>query len=251
MFDDSFTDRLFQLESSNDPMARTGSNRGLGQFSPDLERKYGIKDWTDRDQQKAAVQREMDEFAPVLSKSLGRDPTPGEGYLAHQQGLSGALAHLNNPSGTAWHNVRQYYPSDRVAKDAIWGNIPDNAKISPNFHKGMFPGGVDSVTSGDFGNGWIGKFEGSPALSSGSVASVVPAGAVANGSSASVGGLLAGTDVSSPQGQGVPGGDMAASLGRIAQLFNQNNQMPAAPAPPPIQYPVPAALRARVRQMMG
>src|SRR5882672_220391 len=204
MFDDSFVDRLFQLESSNDPMAVTGSNRGLGQFSPDLERKYGIQDWTDRNQQRTAVQREMDEFAPVLSKTLGRDPTPGEGYLAHQQGLSGAIAHLNNPSGTAWSNVRQYYPSDRVAKNAIWGNIPDNAKLSPNFHKGMFPGGVGDVTSGDFSNGWIGKFEGSSAPSSGgAVASAVPARASPDvGSSASaVGGLLAGTDVSSPQEQ--------------------------------------------------
>lgn len=241
MFDDSFTDRLFQLESSGNPYAVTGSNRGLGQFSPDLERKYGIKDWTDRDQQRTAVQREMGEFAPVLSKTLGRDPTPGEGYLAHQQGLSGAVAHLNNPSGVAWQNVRQYYPSDRIAKDAIWGNIPDNAKLSPNFHKGMFPGGVDDVTSGDLSNGWIGKFEGSPASSA--VAGTVPAGAAANGSSAAVGGLLAGTDVS--------GSDMAASLGRIGKLFSQNDQMPEAPAPPPIQYAVPAALRARMRQIMG
>ena len=58
-FDDAsgFVKRLFQVESGGDPNAVTGSNRGLGQFSPDMEAKYGINDQnrTDPNAQARAV----------------------------------------------------------------------------------------------------------------------------------------------------------------------------------------------------
>lgn len=157
--DPSYTSRLFQIESGGDPNApATGSNRGMGQFSPDLERKYGINDQnrTDPNAQSSAVAQEVQEHAAILGRALGRAPTPGELYLAHQQGPTGAVAHLTNPDQPAWKTIRPYYKSDAVAKQAIWGNIPDRGGA---FHKGMFPGGVDDVTSGAFGQGWISKFE--------------------------------------------------------------------------------------------
>lgn len=241
--DDGFISRLFQIESGGDPSAITGSNRGLGQFSPDLERRYGITDWRDPGQQTAAVHQEMNEFAPSLAKTLGRAPTSGELYLAHQQGLAGAQAHFNNPDGTAWQNIRPYYSSDRVARAAIWGNIPDNARISPSFNKTMFPGGVDDVRSSDFTNGWITKFEGSPGVGGSSLSAMV-ANKVPAGVSASVpvtGGMLAGTDAIAPQDN-----NYAASIGRIANLFNQPMARPAPARFKPIQMAVPAGINAQL-----
>lgn len=242
--DDGFISRLFQIESGGDPAAVTGSNRGLGQFSPDLERKYGITDWQNYGQQAAAVRQEMAEFAPSLAKTLGRTPTAGELYLAHQQGLAGAQAHLNNPDGTAWQNVKKYYPSDAVARSAIWGNIPSNPRTSPNFNKAMFPGGVDDVTSGDFANGWIAKFEGgaAPQFANNSTPASTPV--AAPGQQLPAGGLLAGAGITAPTANNP---DVAA-IGRIASLFNQPAAQPQARSPQfrPIQMPVPAGIRAQL-----
>lgn len=177
--DPSYTSRLFQIESGGNPNAVTGSNRGLAQFSPDLEQKYGItsQNRTDPNAQSSAVAQEAQEHAAILGRALGRPPTPGELYLSHQQGPTGAVAHLTNPDQPAWQTIRPYYKSDAIAKQAIWGNVPDRG--GP-FHKGMFPGGVDDVTSGAFGQGWVSKFErglpGSPqmAASTSSGAGAVP-----------------------------------------------------------------------------
>ncbi len=255
--DDGFISRLFQLESSNDPEAVTGNNRGLGQFGPREEARYGITDWKNYGQQAAAVRREMAEFGPALSRSLGRDPTPGELYLAHQQGLKGATTHFANPDGTAWRNVRQYYPSDKVARDAVWNNIPDNARISPNFNKTMFPGGVDDVTSKHFTDGWIGKFEGTPALpisgglpGGGMTASApvgsVPAGATASEGVPSTAGLLAGTDVMPGSSPSTGSTDIGQMLGRMSNIMQPQQMQPAQFSPMPIAMPAnvtPAMLR--------
>ncbi len=164
-----YPSRLFHFESGGNPNApATGSNRGMGQFSSDLERRYGIDDYNRRSEsaQTRAVMMERAENAPVLSRALGREPTDAELYLAHQQGQAGAVAHLTNPDAPAWQNMlstgegRQ--KGARWAKAAIWGNIPDSAKGSPQFNKTMFPGGVDTVTSGDFTQGWKAKWEGAP-----------------------------------------------------------------------------------------
>jgi len=88
---DPYTARLFQIESGGDPNAATGSNRGLGQFGPAEERQFGLSDAnrTDPDAQAAAVAREAQLHGQVLARALGRDPTPGELYLTHQQGIAG------------------------------------------------------------------------------------------------------------------------------------------------------------------
>src|SRR4051812_4952707 len=93
---DAYTNRLFQIESGGNPNAVTGSNRGLGQFSPDLEAKYGISDAnrTDPAAQAAAVRQNGLANMPGLTKALGREPTPAELYIAHQQGIAGGPALL-------------------------------------------------------------------------------------------------------------------------------------------------------------
>ena len=157
-----YVSRLFQVESGGDPDAVTGSNRGLAQFSPDLERRYGITDANRRDPiaQTRAVLAEAAEHRPAMAQALGREPRPSEYYLAHQQGLGGALAHLTNPDRPAFQSMlstgegRQ--KGEGWAKAAIWGNMTPAMKA-------QFPGGVETVTSGDFVRMWSQRFGGSDA----------------------------------------------------------------------------------------
>lgn len=167
--DDAYINRLFQIESGGNPNATTGSYRGLGQFGPDLEAKYGINDSNRNDPtvQANAVRQLATENAGALSKALGRPPTPGELYLAHQQGGAGAPALINAPAGTpAWQAIRPYYKSDAVAQKAITGNIPrDHALYGKN---------PNDITADDFTRMWVGKFEGSRAAPAASAPAVAP-----------------------------------------------------------------------------
>ncbi|HEX3522867.1 MAG TPA: hypothetical protein VHT52_12355 [Stellaceae bacterium] len=73
---------------------------------------------------------ETNENTQILRRALGRDPTPGELYLTHQQGQAGGPALIraaqNNPNMPAYQAIAQYYRSPQVAMTAIHGNIPSN-----------------------------------------------------------------------------------------------------------------------------
>lgn len=69
----------------------------------------------------------------ALRTGLGRDPTPGELYLAHQQGAGGALKLLRDTNAP-------------VSGDAIRLN-----------------GGRDGMTAGDFARKWTSRFDGAQA----------------------------------------------------------------------------------------
>jgi len=142
------------IESGGDPNNVTGSYIGLGQLSKEEFAKYGGKgDIRDPDENlrvfavKTAAER--DDF----KRRHGRDPSPVEIYLAHQQGQGGLDAHLKNPDAPAWQNMastaegREKGP--RWAKLAIWGNVPDKDKA-------RF-GSVDNMTSKDFMDIWAGR----------------------------------------------------------------------------------------------
>ena len=128
---DPYTARLFQLESGGDPNAATGSHRGLSQMGPAQERQFGITDANRLDPaaQAAAVDRVRALHGPVLSRALGRDPTPGELYLTHQQGIAGGPALLAGGDRPAWQVIRPYYKSDAIAKQAITGNLPQDSGL--------------------------------------------------------------------------------------------------------------------------
>ena len=168
----AYTNRLFQIESGGNPNAVTGSNRGLGQFSPDLEAKYGLSDAnrTDRDAQAQAVQRLGQDNAGYFQKTMGRAPSPAELYLMHQQGVAGGPALLKaDPGKAAWEAIRPYYKNDAIAQQAITGNIPRGHALY-----GRSPG---DITAGDFTNMWLTKFGGSPpATAAPAVADAAPAG---------------------------------------------------------------------------
>lgn len=150
---DPYTARLIQIESSGDPGAVTGRNYGLGQFGPQEMKRYGITNWRDPDQQINAIARERGEFASMLRGKLGRDPTPGELYLTHQQGVAGGPALMTaDPNMPAWQAIRPYYKTDAIAKQAITGNIPRGSPLHGQ--------PADAITAGDFKNYWVSKFEG-------------------------------------------------------------------------------------------
>lgn len=153
-----YTNRLFHIESGNDPNVQpTGSNRGLGQFSPDLEKKYGITDAnrTDRGAQQSAVNQEAAEHYQMLTNKLGRPPTASELYLTHQQGVAGGPSLLTaSQDQPAWMAVRPYYGSDRMAQLAIGGNVPAGSPLS------YVPTG--QITAGQFRDMWSAKFNGTP-----------------------------------------------------------------------------------------
>lgn len=149
---DPYVARLFQIESGGNPNAVTGSNRGLAQFSPDLEARYGINpaNRTDPAVQADAVLREREGHRPQLTSVLGRDPTDADHYLAHQQGLAGASALLTQPDMPAWQAVRKFYKNDRIAQQAITGNIPSDHPLSKS--------DVNDIRSSDFTSMWRDKF---------------------------------------------------------------------------------------------
>lgn len=148
----AYIPRFVQIESGGNPNARTGSYSGVLQMGPDEIAKYGGNGLEQGTQL-------LTDRAEQLSKVLGRDPTPTELYLAHQQGMGGAQAHLANPDAPAWQNMASTgegrQKGERWAKQAIWGNVPDTMKA-------QFPGGVDSLTSRQFMDLWKSKVERTP-----------------------------------------------------------------------------------------
>jgi hypothetical protein len=152
MPDSDFINRLIQIESGGNTRAVTGSYRGLGQFGRDLERRYGITDenWTDEGVQRRALGQHVTWLRGELTRRLGREPTQGEIYLAHQQGIAGGPALLGGGSRPAWEAIRQYYGSDDIAQRAIMGNIPSGHPLSTR--------DVRSITADEFSRLWTDRF---------------------------------------------------------------------------------------------
>lgn len=146
---------LIERESSGNPRERTGSNRGLIQFGPQEERKYMHDIPPSQRHQRWAqligLQRESVDHTNILRRALGRDPTPAELYLTHQQGRGGGPALLTADANTpAWQVLRQFYRSDAIAQKAIKGNIPSDNPLR------YIP--VWQITAGQFRNMWNDQF---------------------------------------------------------------------------------------------
>lgn len=148
----AYAQATFNIESGGNPNARTGSNRGLGQFGPAEEREFGITAWNRRDPQaqERALQLETQRNSNILRGQLGRDPTPAELYLTHQQGQAGGPALLRaDPNTPAWQAISHYYRSPAIAQRAITGNLPKN---DPLRAKGA------NITAGEFVNWWKDRY---------------------------------------------------------------------------------------------
>jgi hypothetical protein len=127
--------RTIKIESGGNPTAGSGSShQGLGQFDDATARRVGLTDRSDPASSIYATQKLAALNAPILARSLGRQPTDAELYIAHQQGPAGASKLLTNP------NVRA---GDLVGDAAIKGN-----------------GGNPNAPASAFTSMWVQKFSG-------------------------------------------------------------------------------------------
>jgi hypothetical protein len=132
--------KMAHIESRFDPNAMHPGSKatGLFQFIPSTWRQYGQgQDARDPAANADAAMRFTLANQNQLRAALGRNPTDGELYLAHQQGAGGATSLLNNPSARA---------VDIVGERAVLGN-----------------GGTVNMTAGQFAQLWIRKFDGASA----------------------------------------------------------------------------------------
>lgn len=131
-----YLERTAQIESSGNPEAKNpnSSAGGLFQQIDSNAAQYGVKNKFDPVQSTEGAAKFAADNKRTLTKALGREPTGGELYLAHQQGPGGAVKLLSNPSAKA---------VDVVGADAVRLN-----------------GGNENMTAGEFANIWISKFNG-------------------------------------------------------------------------------------------
>ncbi len=143
--DPSYAARTAQIKSNFNPAAGNSSSgaKGLYQFIPSTWSTYGNgANITDPSANADAFGRFTLDNQKALTQSLGRQPTNGELYLAHQQGPSGAAALLSNPQANAVDALAPAYGGDKArATQAITAN-----------------GGSPAMTAGDFANIWQSKF---------------------------------------------------------------------------------------------
>lgn len=90
------------IESHFDPGAKNpkSSAGGLFQFIDSTAKRYGLSNKYDAAQSADAAARLWKDNKATLTRSLGREPTNGELYLAHQQGPSGAAKVIKNPDAS-------------------------------------------------------------------------------------------------------------------------------------------------------
>lgn len=114
-----------RLESSTGTDPKPGNGGGLYQLSPDIWKRHGSGDIKDHDANaKAFMSYYNGELKPGMSSSLGRDASPQELYLGHQQGVAGSTALLNNPTIPASQALAPYYKDSAAPITANGGN-PD------------------------------------------------------------------------------------------------------------------------------
>lgn len=120
-----------QIESGYSPDVVSGARRssagatGVFQFMPSTWQKmYGTRDVdTDIGAQIRAFQEFTDRNAGTFRSNMGREATPEELYLMHQQGAAGSMALLRAGSGSALDALTAVYGGDASkARSAITGN---------------------------------------------------------------------------------------------------------------------------------
>lgn len=112
--------------------SQLSSAQGPFQFLSGTAKQYGLANPNDPNASAEAAARLTLDNKAALTQALGREPTPGELYLAHQQGSGGAINLLSHPNA----------PVESVIGAAAARN---NAAA---------PG----MTAGQFAGKWTGKF---------------------------------------------------------------------------------------------
>jgi len=129
-----YLDQTAQIESGYNPRSHNelSGAKGMFQFISSTAREYGLKNPWDPVASADAAARYAVKNQTALRDALGRDPTAGELYLAHQQGTDGAVRLLSNPNARA---------ADVVGSKAIMAN-----------------GGNVQMTAGQFANRWTSRY---------------------------------------------------------------------------------------------
>jgi len=127
------------IESGGNPNAvsPTGA-KGIFQFTGDTAKQYGLSNPSDPLQSADAAGRLAADNAKALTQALGRPPSAGELYLAHQQGAAGAAALIKNPN----------MPAGQVL--ASIGADPNNIAVN---------GGDPNAPAGAFVGRWASRFD--------------------------------------------------------------------------------------------
>jgi hypothetical protein len=141
--DPAYLARVAAIESSNNPNAVSSTGaKGLFQFTGGTAKAYGLTNPSDVSQSANAAARLTADNQAALTKALGRQPTSGELYLAHQQGATGAIALITHPNQSAVEALTPVYGGNTArATQALTVN-----------------GGTPDMTAGAFTNQWASKF---------------------------------------------------------------------------------------------
>lgn len=134
---EGYLSRTAEIESGYDPAAKNpkSSATGLFQFIKPTADEYKV-DPLDPESSTDGAARLGRDNADILRKTLGREPSAGELYLAHQQGGTGAAKILSDPKVKA---------VDVVGEEAVKLN-----------------GGNVDMTAGEFAKLWTSKFPEAP-----------------------------------------------------------------------------------------
>jgi len=132
-----YLQRTAQIESGGNPNAQNpnSSAGGMFQFIDSTAKQYGLTNKFDPMASADAAARLARDNLGYLKQALGREPSAGELYLAHQQGAGGAAKLL--AAGNA------------PAASVVGG---DAARLN----------GGDGMSAADFAGKWTGKFGGQP-----------------------------------------------------------------------------------------
>ena len=223
----TYLPRIVQIESGGDPGNRTGSYSGLLQMGPAERAKYG------GDSLSSGLKLMTDNYNEFKSK-FGRDPTPTEFYLTHQQGLGGLSAHLANPDAPAWQNMANTAEGKQKgagwAKQAILGNIPSDMRS-------QFPD-PQNITSQQFMDVWKHKVE-RPGGGTDLPPATAQGAPAPQGTGAAPQGILSGTPPAATQNNE----DIGPAIQKALAFYQSMTKKPDGPPLQPINFPVPPGLR--------
>ena len=141
---------IANVESKFNPLARTGSYKGLFQLSDYEFEKYGDGSiWDARDNARAAAHIFLVQ-AEKFKWALGHYPDYAEGYMVHQQGIQGAIEHYTHPERVAWQSMCEtdegVLKGEQWCRRCIWRNL------LPQWKRTF--GTVGKISSGDFVSLW-------------------------------------------------------------------------------------------------
>lgn len=93
------------------------------------------KDYARKGQSRMDAKANIDAGARLLKENirglksvLGREPTTGEVYLAHQQGLAGAKVLLANPTKPAWEVLQKFGKGKARVKQNLPNSLRGNSR---------------------------------------------------------------------------------------------------------------------------